>query len=361
MRKSFLLIALISLCVIFPHSFARAQDNCTATPLTVGVYVSQPFVMPMDDSTFQGMAIELWQTISKSLGISSRYIQYHSFKELLEATVRGDVDILLTNLTVTHERATQLVVSYPWFDSGIRVMVNKEYRITVFEELLDSGRITIYMWLAASMFTLTMFITLYRRRIDAKFTREWKKGLAQSFHSLVLAAKSGQMSFGYVFGWVGYTLSAVWVLVGTALIVYVTSTLTTAMTSVSLHSNINSVYDLPGRTIGVVSGSVAQDFLHSLGIATKSYIAVADAVEDLHAKKINAIVSDAPVLEYWAYTRPDLKLAVVGNLFHPQKYAFAANGSHRELMGAVSLEIIKMHDDGELKALKDKYFGPLNL
>lgn len=358
MRKFFLLVALILSCQIFPHNAAHAQSD-SPTPLTVGVYVSEPFVMLMDDGSFQGLAIELWETISKSLGISSEYIRYYTFKEMFEATLNQEIDIILTNLTVTYERASLLTMSYPWFDAGIRVMVNKEYENTVFSVLRESGRFGTYLLLIALMVTLTLLITLVRRHIDTSFTKEWKIGLSQSFHAMIRAAKSGEISPPAYLGWIGYILSAMWMVVGVAIMVYVTSTLTVAMTSVYLHPKINSLYDLPGRAIGVVSGSVSEDFMRSMGIDTKGYDSVAAAIDELHAKKIDAVVAPAPVLEYWAHSRPHLDLLVVGNLFHPEKYAFAANETHKDLMNAISLNIIKMHDSGELLLLKSKYFGTI--
>jgi ABC-type amino acid transport substrate-binding protein len=358
MRKNFLMVALAFWSQFFLPGEAGAQHGGAAAPLTVGVYVSRPFVIPMTDGTFQGMAVELWETIGKSLGISSKYVQYRSLKELLEATERKDVDVVLTNLTVSHERAARLAISYPWFDGGIRVMVSKKQKSTVFDELLHSERIKIYLWLSGLMIALTVLITLVRRRIDRGFTREWKTGLAKSFHGLIRSAKSDEKSLGYFFGWVGYILSALWMLAGVFLIAYVTSTLTAAMTSVYLHPRINSLRDLPGRTIGVVTGSVTSEFLHSMGIATKDYAGVAEAINALYAQELEAVVAPAPVLEYWAATKPEMELAVVGDLFHPEKYAFAANGAHSDLMYAVSLEIIKRHDNGDLRLLKNKYLGP---
>jgi ABC-type amino acid transport substrate-binding protein len=87
------------------------------------------------------------------------------------------------------------------------------------------------------------------------------------------------------------------------------------------------------------------------------YDAVNDAISALTSNKVTAVVSDAPVLEYIAFTKPELGLDVVGNLFYPEKYAFAANESLQALMSAVSLEIIKMHEYGNLSALREKYFG----
>jgi len=359
MRIFFLLMA--SWGLIFSPGLGSANPGEAAATLKVGLFVGRPFVIPMEDGTFQGLALDLWEAASKPLGISSKYIQYHSLKELIEATIRHDVDILLTNLTVTHERAAHMAISYPWFDGGIRVMVNKKNQLTVFEALFQNEKLKTYLWLAGLMIGLTVLITLVRRRIDTGFTKEWKTGLALSLHSLIRTVKSEEKSLGHFFGWLGYILSAMWMMAGVFIIAYATSTLTTAMTSVYLHPSINSLYDLPGRRIGVISGSVSRDFLHSMGIATQEFESVASAVNALAAQDLEAVVSTAPILEYWAATRPDLGLAVVGNLFHPEKYAFAANKAQSALMNAISLEIIKMHDNGDLELFKSKYFGPRKL
>ena len=356
MLKKIILTTLIAFCLACAPWAALAQDS-HAERLKIGVYESPPFVMRAADGSFKGMAVELWQTTTKQLNIASEYIQYRNFRNLTEAAVRGEIDVILTNFTVTHDRAQVLDISYPWFDAGLRVMVDDERKSGVFEELVDSGHIYPYIWLAVLLFVLTLLITLFRRRFDANFSKKWPQGLAESFHDLVLASKSGRIPHAF-FGWAGYILSGLWMIVGVALVAYVTSTLTTAMTTVSLSSSIKSLHDLPGKDVGVLAGSVGYDFLLSMGMDVYSYDELDEAVEALHQKELDAIVADAPVLEYWAYARPELNLDVVGNLFYPEKYAFAANKGHTYLMDAISLEIIRLHESGELKILKEKYFGP---
>ena len=356
MLKKIILTALIVFCLAWAPKAAVAQE-AHAERLKVGVYESPPFVMRAADGSFQGMAVDLWKVTTKPLNIDSEYIQYHNFRQLTNAAVRGEIDVILTNFTVTHERAQVLSISYPWFDAGMRVMVNHEHKFGVFEELMDSGRIYPYIWLTLLLAALTVLITLVRRRFDENFHKEWRLGLAASFHDLILAAKSGRIPHAF-FGWVGYVLSGLWMIVGVALIAYVTSTLTTAMTTVSLTSSIHSLYDLPGKSVGALAGSVGYDFLRSRGIDVQSYDELGEAVADLNERKLDAIVADSPVLEYWVYAHPELELDVVGNLFYPEKYAFAASKGHDDLMRSVSLEIIRLHEQGELKTMKEKYFGP---
>lgn len=333
------------------------QSGHGGVPLRVGVYARPPFVVLSEDGVFRGMTIELWEEVARSLGLNFKYIPYHSFKELLADTVRGKVDVLATSFSVTLERAEVMDISYPWFDAGIRLMVNMENKGSVFEELKDTGRLYAYTWLALLMFALTLGITLLRRHFDKQFTREWRTGLSVSFHDLVVAAKSGQIPHKY-FGWLGYILSAFWMIVGVAVIAYVTSTLTSAMTSVSLTSDIHSLYDLPGKKVGALSGSVTLDLLRSIGIDVKLYDEIEDAINDLHKRKLDAVVDDAPVLEYYVHTHPEKGMDVVGNLFSPDKYAFAVNKSKSKLVNAISLELIGLHENGELQRIKEKYFGP---
>ena len=59
----------------------------TGSPLAVGVYVSPPFVMPTDEGAFQDLAVELWETASKPLEITSKYIQYYRMHDSGELAV----------------------------------------------------------------------------------------------------------------------------------------------------------------------------------------------------------------------------------------------------------------------------------
>jgi len=52
-----------------------------------------------------------------------------------------------------------------------------------------------------------------------------------------------------------------------------------------------------------------------------------------------------------------MNVEVVGNIFNPNKYAFAANKKHAFLMDLASEEVIRLLDDGTVENLKSKYFG----
>lgn len=79
-------------------------------------------------------------------------------------------------------------------------------------------------------------------------------------------------------------------------------------------------------------------------------------MDALQSGGVDAIIGDAPVLEYYAHSNPALPLSVVGPIFHPDKYGFAFRHGD-ELGHQITLQILAQQETGALEALRRKYFG----
>ena len=132
------------------------------------------------------------------------------------------------------------------------------------------------------------------------------------------------------------------------------------MTTVSLKSDVNGVYDLPGRKVGVTRGSLEEAYLTRMGVETLPCAHLGDVVEALRKREAQAAVAHAPELEYLLYKRGSDELRVVGNVFCHVKYAFAGHPSQKELIDQVSLELIRLQEQDRISELKERYFGPGN-
>jgi ABC-type amino acid transport substrate-binding protein len=167
---------------------------------------------------------------------------------------------------------------------------------------------------------------------------------------------TGRISRKNLFGWIGRVWAAIWMVCGIAVVAYVTSSVTSVMTAVAIGQGITSLADLPGKTVGVFAGSVAESYVSEMGIASRPYPDMDAAVAEMKAGRVDAIVGDAPVLEYYAHSRPEQKVTVVGNIFHPDKYGFAfPRGS--DLAQPATLQILGLHEAGTIAKLRVKYFG----
>lgn len=353
-------LPLALLLVLAPFALIQAQPAAEPEPrqVEVGLYISPPFVME-EQGGYTGMAVELWREVAAMQNLQSRYRVFDSLRELVDATAAGDVDVAVTNLTITEGRAERIDFTQPWFDGGLRIMVDKSQGggfWALFRGLRDSGHLTGYLWLISIILLVTVLFTLFDRRFDSDFPRRWRDGLAESFYTVMSIATSGRVERKNLFGWIGRIWGGLWLVCGVAVVSYITASVTSVMTSLTLTSQINGVRDLPGKTVGVFSGSVAEEFVRREGITSRDFKDIDDAVQALSEGRIEAIVGDAPVLAYYAHSHPELPLLLVGRIFEPDKYGFGLP-LRSDLARPISVDIIGAYESGRVKELREKYFG----
>ncbi len=115
--------------------------------------------------------------------------------------------------------------------------------------------------------------------------------------------------------------------------------------------------DLKGKRIGVQINTTAQfDFEKREGVEVVKYDSVALALTDLRNKRIDAVVSDAPVLRYMILQSfQDLK--TVGRQFTDEKLGIVLAKDSDELRRAVNAALWRIKDSGEYDRIHQKWFG----
>lgn len=328
-------------------------------PITVGVFVNPPFVM-RDGDRFRGMAIDLWQSLASRLGQPYVYRGFPSLGELIEATSSGAVDLAVTNLSVNESRARRIDFTQPWFDGGLRIMVADTSHASfrdVFDGIRNSGFLRSYAWIALAIITASVLLTVFDRRFDKTFPRRWRDGFSESFYTVMQISTTGRPAARKnLFGWVGRIWQGVWLMAGVVVIAYVTSSVTTVMTTLALTNQIRGVEDLDSHTVGVLRGTVANDFARREGFRHRPFEQIGDAVAALLSGEIDAIIEDAPVLQYYAHSHPMADVRVVGRLFEPDKYAFGLP-QRSALRLPVTVEILSAQERDEIDRLRIEYFG----
>jgi len=353
LRFGFRLLALLAVAIT---TDLWAQE--TPQPVKVGVYVSPPFVIEQDGG-LSGMAVELWEAVASDLDLRSEYQVVPTLRALVQATASGDVEVAVTNLTITRGRAERIDFTHPWYDAGLRIMIDED-RASGFWDVVaglrDSGFLRAYAWLALVILVATVLLTLFDRRFDRDFPTRWRDGIAESFFAVMSIATSGRAARKNLFGWLGRIWQGLWLVCGVAVLAYATSSITSVMTTLALTSQIHNLGDLPGKTVGVFTGSIAEAFARETALRARSFDDLDNAVVALRDGRIAAIVADAPVLEYYAATHPDEPVAVVGPIFEPDKYGFGLP-LDSDLTRPLTVQLLGAHESGLVAALRAKYFG----
>lgn len=342
-------------------SDARAQN---APPLKVGVVLSPSFVeKPKDPAAttvaYEGFALDLWRLVALRLGRMSDFVEYPNFDALVGAAAKGEVDIGIGDISATADRAAKVDFSYPIADGGLRVMVAtapKHSLRELWNGLVERGHIEIALYGGALVLVASVLMMHFFRRIDKEFPATMHDGFAESLYRTVSITVSGKSKVVSTTNWITKILAAIWLVCGVGIVAYITSSITSVMTTQVSAGSVASVADLKDKPVGALKGTISESYCWRAGFATHSFATLDEAVKALVSHELAGIVSDGPVLEAYDHAHPELPITEVGPLFEKHKYAFVLPKSS-PLRGLVDQQLIASEERGDTAKLALKYFG----
>jgi polar amino acid transport system substrate-binding protein len=338
---------------------ASAPRPQSSMPLKVGVCMEPPFVSKLPNG-YGGLAIELWEQIAFSQGWQTKYIEAASFPELLDMVHQGTVDIAIGDLTITSQRLKAIDFSQPYFDSGLQIMVGSHRHSGLrglVSGMYEAGHLRIIAAGAGLLMLATVFLTIFDRRLDPEFHKEWLPGLADSFYHVMSTSVTGNTTHKRIIdGPVGVVLAALCLLLGVLIAAYITSSMTSVMTANTLRGEINGPQDLAGKKIGIIAGTAAEAYCRTTGLNAEGFSDMDSAVHALIAGRVTAIVYNAPTLRFYEREHPDLPITEVGPLFAPRKFGFAMPLAS-PLEHTINPALLELIEDGFIDRLSLKYLG----
>ena len=150
MFKKILFLTFLTIIISWSFSFAEG-------PLKICVSQMTPNVMK-DGDKFTGFDIELWEAITKDIGVKSIYEEVE-FKNIFNELKNGKFDVGIAGITIRNDREEILDFSHHYLDSGLRILIpnNTENGI-----LKTSKSIFASSKVIKCMFYLILFITFYQ-------------------------------------------------------------------------------------------------------------------------------------------------------------------------------------------------------
>ena len=113
---------------------------------------------------------------------------------------------------------------------------------------------------------------------------------------------------------------------------------------------------MPGKKVGTVQSSTSAAYLENTGAKVSAYPTIDAAYDALMAKKVDALVYDAPVLQYMANRKGAGDVIAIGPIFHTEDYGFAFH-EDSELRKKVNATLLLLREDGSYDRLNEQYFG----
>lgn len=328
----------------------------------VGVYEVPPFAEPDAALKWKGFAVVLFEASAIQLQMIPEFRQYANIDDLMSAVEKGEVEAGIGNIMVTSKRLTQVDFSQPILDGGLRVMVPSDRTHTLrrlWNGLVEDGHVQVLFWALVGMLVLSVVVMAALRRLDREFSQHWHEGFAEAMYHVVSVMMTGKTSYKGKLGpaWLARVVASVWLIFGVASVAYVTSSITSVMTADTISDAVHGPKDLPGRTVGVLTGSVGARYCAEHGIDVVTYDTLDEAARALADRMTEAVVSDAQSLEYYDVSHPQVNVAVVGEMFERRHYAFPINRAAEDLRRRIDVVLVGLREDGMLEQLRRRSFG----
>lgn len=293
--------------------------------LKVGTKMAPPFVIKDSEGGLTGISIRLWEAVAERLDTDYEYVP-SDLHGLFTGLSDGKLDLSVAALTVTAPRESRIDFSYPFYSTGLAIAVpaGGGRVLSTISRFFSWQFFTALGALALLLLGVGAAIWLFERKANAE---EFGGSPAQGMSSGFWWAAVTMTTVGYgdkaprTLG--GRLIGLVWMFAAVIIISSFTAAIATSLTVGSLSSGIKGVQDLRNARVVTVEGSAAADSLRERGIAFVTHPELEDGLQDLADERVDAVVYDAPLLNYRVINDYAGTLNVLPSTFDRQDYAFA--------------------------------------
>lgn len=362
MKRWILVSALFLLSLSASANTAIVADDELALPeetLQVAVRVGAPFIIERADGSYGGITIELWERIADELGLDFEY-QPADLESLLSGMRDMQYDVGLGPLTVTAERERFLDFSQPFHNAGLAIALRQQDTPgwwAVAQRFFTTEFASVMLALAAILLLSGVLLWIFERKYNSEeFSQDPVKGIGSGFWWAAVT----MTTVGYgdksprTLG--GRVISLIWMFTCVIIISSFTASIASSLTVNQLSSKIDGPGELDRVRVGTLPNSFTSDYLDQRYINYRPYSTLPEALEGLADNEIDAVVYDAPLLNYQLRQRFGSDLMLLPNTFMPQNYAITmTEGS--QLVEPVNRALLDVTSSPEWQRLLDNYLG----
>ena len=304
------------------------------------------------------------------MGVPIEFRGASTVDQLFDDVNSGVSDIALGQLEITSGSEALVDFSHPVISTGLAILVPagesgfKSLRHRLVGKLssftaavTDSDLSWILPGFLVFALLIVHFVWLVERRSNPDFSRRYIHGLWDSVYWLVVTISTVGYGDRVPRTRLGRFLSVVSVVFGVFMFAAISASIASSVTVSRLQAHIAGPEDLEGKTVATVSGSTGDSYLKSRKIRTVLVERIGDAYEKLEVGEVDAVVFEAPALQYHSTHAGRGHVKTTGTIFGWVSQGFAVSEGRPQLLERVNRIIIEMIESGDYQALHNHWFG----
>ncbi len=289
------------LCLI---GAGHLQASTVSDTLVVGIYNNPPFVIQTEEGDFEGLSIELWESIAESAELNYRYELYSDVIGILKSLEYKEVDLTINPMEVNDVRVRKFDMTQPYFISSIGVAIptlNRSPFTSFLNTIFSLAFLEIIVYLMLVIFVFGFFLWLVERKHNKI---QFRPGLLGLFDGLWWSAVT-MTTVGYgdkaPKSNAGKGIAIVWMFTAVIIISSFTASIASTLTITGLQTDIENEEDIRlAESISVVGASAGEAYLLQEDIPiSKAYASPILALRALAKKDNDLLLFDHTILQYY--------------------------------------------------------------
>ena len=316
---------------ITPFAFAQDDQAGATKHLNVALAECPPFVI-IDNGTYSGLAVYLWEQVGQEMGFTWEYTQYPlgSLLDMIPNWVENPAaDVGISCTSVTSEREQLIDFSHSFNETYTAIAVRQTTLWSAIVSFFTNPRVlkAFFIVLGVAVLIGAVFFLLEHRTNKKLFSTDTAIGrFIETTIIGLLFVSNGPIRFYRFKTLSARVLSTILALSSTFMIAAVTAMLASSFTLNAMQTQVHGLDDLRVLKVGALHSSTSSEFLSENGIVHQTRPDLDTLVTDLDAGRVDAIVSDAAFLKYRINKGKQqgkfTSLTVLPNKLEAQNYAF---------------------------------------
>lgn len=336
---------------------ASAQEAGERTEVRLAVRELEPFVI-VEGDRYSGFSIALWEELADSAGFDTDYVLVDNVTEQLDAVASGDADAAIGAISVTEEREVTWDFSQPIADGGLAVLTTASSGSGWWSSI--GSVLGVVGWFVLMLLVLLAVaghvIWLVERHKNPDIPDDYVHGVPEAMWFAVVSVFTVGYGDHVPRSVAGRLATVGFVIVGIIAVSQFTASLASRLTAERLTSPVAGVEDLGGRRVATVAGTTAAEEMRTRPVDLVEVDDIDEAGALLLAAEVEAVVYDAPALDWFSRGEGRGRTAIVGGVFDPEYYAVAAaEGS--PLTERIDRALLEAREDGTWQRIHDEWFG----